>query len=201
MHATTAMDYSVAALPHGRDHGRPTPVNADITARRIPTAIPLTQCNRCRMRFDHGNNALRRGRFSEPGRIYHLTFVTERRTPWFRDHALATAACRTFAPSVTAGGAELLCWVLMPDHFHGLVRLLGTSNLSRCVQRLKGRATAACHEVSGGHGAIWAHGFHDHAMRREEDVLTTARYIIGNPQRAGLVPDCMCYPYWDAQWL
>lgn len=175
--------------------------NADMAKGHVPTAIPLTRCDCCRMDSDQGHKALRRGRFSEHGRIYHVTFTTADRTPWFHDHALAAATCRTFAASATAGGAELLCWVLMPDHFHGLMRLFGRPNLSRCVQRLKGRATAACHEIDDGRAVIWARGFHDHAMRQDEDVLMTARYIVANPQRAGLVTDCMQYPYWNAQWL
>jgi hypothetical protein len=36
---------------------------------------------------------------------------------------------------------------------------------------------------------------------REEDVSATARYVLNNPIRAGLVEDLMCYPYWDASWL
>jgi len=153
------------------------------------------------MNFDGGHKALRRGRFSEHGRIYHVAFTTAHRTPWFCDYALATAACRTFAPSATASGAELLCWALMPDHFHGLLKLHGTQSLSRCVQRLKGCATAACRDAGADNGPIWSRGFHDHALRRGEDVLATARYIIANPQRAGLAPNPMRYPYWDAKWL
>ena len=30
-------------------------------------------------------------------------------------------------------------------------------------------------------------GFHDRALRRDEDTLSTARYIVANPLRAGLV--------------
>lgn len=182
----------------GRTHDTAT---ADAAAGRAPTAIPFTRCDRCRMDLDCGHKALRRGRFSERGRIYHVTFTTAHRTPWFRDHALAASACRTFASSATAADAELLCWVLMPDHFHGLLQLQGMQSLSRCVQRLKGRATAACRDAGGNDLAIWARGFHDHAMRRDEDVLTAARYIFANPQRAGLVPGPMHYPYWDAKWL
>lgn len=114
---------------------------------------------------------------------------------------LAMAACRTFGPTAASVDAELLCWVLMPDHFHGLLQLHGVQGLSRCVQRLKGRATAACHEAGGNDRPIWGRGFHDHAMRHDEDILATARYIIANPRRAGLVPGPMHYPYWDAKWL
>jgi REP element-mobilizing transposase RayT len=137
---------------------------------------------------DHGHKALRRGRISERGRVYHVTFTTAHRTPWFRDHRLTAAACRTFAPSAAASGAELLCWVLMPDHFHGLLRLLDSPNLSRCVQQLKGRATAACHEASGNRTAMWARGFHDHAMRRDATRMYWQLRDTSSPTRGAPGP-------------
>ena len=82
---------------------------------------------------------MRRGRISHPERVYHITFATRNRTPIFHDHVLAIAACRTFARTASSADAELLCWLLMPDHFHGLLQLHGVQGLSRCVQRLKGR--------------------------------------------------------------
>jgi REP element-mobilizing transposase RayT len=148
-----------------------------------------------------GHRALRKGRVSAPGRIYHVTISTAGRRAWFANARLAMTACRTFEPCARSAGASLICWVLMPDHFHGLVRLGETQSLSRCIQRLKGQATAACRSMLGTPAEIWARGFHDHAMRRPEDILRTARYIIANPQRAGLVEHALEYPYWNAEWL
>jgi len=48
---------------------------------------------------------------------------------------------------------------------------------------------------------IWARGFHDHALRRDEDIRAAARYIIANPLRAKLVGQTGDYPYWDCVWL
>jgi len=49
--------------------------------------------------------------------------------------------------------------------------------------------------------SVWQDGFHDHALRREEDLKEVARYIIANPVRAGLVTRVGDYPLWDACWL
>lgn len=89
----------------------------------------------------------------------------------------------------------------MPDHFHGLVQLGETTSLTRWVQRLKALATMECHRAMPKSDRIWAKAFHDHALRQEEDVQKTARYILNNPIRAGLIDDLMLYPYWDANWL
>ncbi|TXL15010.1 transposase [Methylococcaceae bacterium HT5] len=48
---------------------------------------------------------------------------------------------------------------------------------------------------------LWQDGYHDHAVRKEEDLLQIARYIIANPLRAGLVKKVADYPLWDAIWL
>jgi len=49
--------------------------------------------------------------------------------------------------------------------------------------------------------AIWQAGYHDHALRKEEDIRDVARYIVMNPVRAGLVRSVREYPLWDAKWL
>src|SRR5690606_2906564 len=61
-----------------------------------------------------GNRALRKGRYSEPGRIYHLTTTTQNRSAIFADHRAAWAACRRFEDRRLLGDARMLAWVLMP---------------------------------------------------------------------------------------
>jgi hypothetical protein len=48
---------------------------------------------------------------------------------------------------------------------------------------------------------VWDRGFHDHALRRDEDMRNVARYIVANPLRAGLVGNVLDYPYWNCVWL
>lgn len=98
--------------------------------------------------------------------------------------------------------SRLLAWVLMPDHWHGLIELGEGESLSGLVCRLKAN-TARCirHEIGGGRGVVWTRGFHDRALRREEDVLSAAKYVVMNPTRAGLVKRLGDYPYWNAIWL
>ena len=147
-----------------------------------------------------GHGSLRKGRHSQPGGIYLVTFTTAARRRLFADFDVACAASRTFESSATAEVAALLCWVLMPDHFHGLLRLDGARSLSQAVQRLKSRSSFACGSA-GTAPPVWARAFHDHALRRDEDVLETARYIIANPIRAGMVERAFEYPFWNAIWL
>jgi putative transposase len=50
-------------------------------------------------------------------------------------------------------------------------------------------------------GKLWQRGFYDHALRKDEDVLKLARYIVANPIRAGIINKIGDYPLWDAVWL
>lgn len=146
-----------------------------------------------------GHAALRRGRISLTGQIYLVTFATRDRIPLFADAAHAT----TMAPAIIATSlwqhSQLLAWVLMPDHWHGLIQLGGNETLSPVIQRLK--TNTAKRLPTAITRPIWAAGFHDHALRKDEDLLATARYLVRNPVRAGIAKTPREYPYWNAAWL
>jgi putative transposase len=143
---------------------------------------------------------LRRGRRSEIGRAYLLTFVTHARTGYFADAALAQVASRALASASTWPDATLFCWVLMPDHWHGLVELRDGA-LSRSTARAKSVVTREVRQSLGRHVAVWQDGYHDRAIRDEEDMRAIARYVVANPLRAGLAGTVGDYPYCDAVWL
>lgn len=136
-----------------------------------------------------------------PHQAYHVTACTEARRPIFRDFACArllVAEMRRLHEEEILGS---LAWVIMPDHLHWLFQLYEGETLSSIVKRVKARSSLAIgrHIESG--GPIWQRGFHDHAIRRDEDMLVVARYIVANPLRAGLVKHLGDYPLWDAIWL
>ena len=147
-----------------------------------------------------GHQALRKGRASLPGQIYLLTTTTAKRGPWFLDMENARTASRLMIDSKVWGDARVLCWVLMPDHWHGLVELGEYDGISLVMNRFKAFSTKILVE-KGRSKPVWAHGFHDHALRREENVIATARYIVANPGRPGPVHHALDYPYWNCIWL
>ena len=69
------------------------------------------------------------------------------------------------------------------------------------MQRIKGRSAISINRVFGNQGQLWQKGFHDRAIRKEEDLQAIARYVVANPLRAGLVNKIGDYPLWDAIWL
>ncbi|MGH8107483.1 MAG: transposase [Arenimonas sp.] len=92
-----------------------------------------------------GNKALRKGRFSVPQQIYFITFVTKDRDPAFKEFEPACTAARILSDKGLWEDATLLSWVLMPDHFHGLVEIGACKTLASIVKTVKGRSA---HEIN-----------------------------------------------------
>ncbi|WP_217476983.1 REP-associated tyrosine transposase [Stutzerimonas stutzeri] len=147
-----------------------------------------------------GARSLRRGRYSEPGRIYLVTAVTQAREPHFTDWGFGRLVVDQMRAADTDGGLRSLAFVVMPDHFHWLFEL-GEQRLDAVVMRVKSRSAKAVNASLRRSGQLWQRGFHDRAIRREDDIRAIARYVIANPLRAGLVQRVGDYPLWDAVWL
>ncbi len=143
---------------------------------------------------------LRKGRVSEPGRAYFLTTITHHRQPLFADWQPALLLVREMRQMAENGDVESLAWVIMPDHLHWLF-ILRCDSLTTAMKRLKGRSATKINQCLSRNGPVWQPNYHDHALRDGEDLRQTARYIIANPLRRGLVEDIGQYPLWDAAWL
>jgi Transposase and inactivated derivatives len=152
------------------------------------------------LRRTGGHADLRYGRMSAEGQVYLVTFVTHDRRPLFSDAAVAHDAARAATDRRLWYRSRLLAWVLMPDHWHGLIELGAMESLSVCVQRLKTNTSRAAARPEGPR-RVWAPGFHDRAIRSDDGLRAAARYLVANPLRAGLVDRIGSYPYWDAVWL
>jgi REP element-mobilizing transposase RayT len=143
---------------------------------------------------------LRRCRYSETGRVYLLTSVTHNRQPIFTDWKLGRLLVNEFRNAHCTGMVESLAWVIMPDHFHWLVELRDCQ-LPQLMRKVKSGSTLAVTRAKTEQFKLWQKGYHDRALRREDDLIQMARYIVANPVRAGLVKRYGDYPLWDALWL
>ena len=147
-----------------------------------------------------GHAALRRGRHALPRHLYHVTTVTRERSPLFRCPSAARAAARCFHDRDILVGATMLAWVLMPDHVHWLLQLGDRADLAAVVNRLKSASAREANACLERRGPLWRRAYHDHALRRDEDLQAVAAYIIANPVRAGLVERAEAYPYHYTTW-
>ncbi|EWC38935.1 transposase [Pseudomonas stutzeri] len=144
--------------------------------------------------------ALRIGRVSEQGRIYLVTTVVQARRPVFRDWQLGRLLVNTMRQAEQQRRVESLAWVIMPEHLHWLFRLTDGA-LGELMRDVKSQSGRLVNQTACLSPPLWQAGYHDHAVRHDEDLLAMARYVVANPLRAGLVQRVGDYPLWDAAWL
>ena len=144
-----------------------------------------------------GHLSLRLGRCSEHNGVYLITSSTWQRKPIFSEWKYAHAAVRAFTQAEILKDATLLCWTLMPDHAHWLLQLGTERDLSTLVGVMKSSSARAVRRA-GHQEQVWVRAYHDRAIRREECIEATARYVVLNPVRAGIVQRVGDYPFWNA---
>ena len=148
-----------------------------------------------------GYAELRSGRRSIAGQMYLVTFITAQRRAHFDTWAIASDAARLLSTPQGWPQSRLLAWVLMPDHWHGLIALGEGETLSHCIGRIKGTSARRLRQAHEKLDTIWSSGYQDRALRKDDDVAAAAHYVVMNPVRAGLVQQIGDYPYWDAIWI
>jgi putative transposase len=142
-----------------------------------------------------------KGRASLKHHIYHITACTINRQAFFHNFQYARLLINEMTILVAKQEISSIIWVIMPDHLHWLFQLTSDKNLSKVIQILKGRSSRAINRYEKSAGFSWQRGFHDHAIRTEENLLAVSRYIVANPLRAGLVDYVGNYPFWDSVYL
>ena len=129
-----------------------------------------------------------------------ITTVTEGRVPIFEDFSLARTTILVLREQESTKRVSTQAFVLMPDHLHWLF-VLNSGTLSDIVKCFKAHSAMAINQILGRRGSVWQKSFFDHGLRKEEELLPMARYIVANPLRAGLAEHIGDYPHWDAIWL
>jgi REP element-mobilizing transposase RayT len=95
---------------------------------------------------------------------------------------------------------RLHAFVVMPNHVHILVDIVGSMNLSRIVQRWKSftskqllaRATV---RAAFPDRRLWQPEYWDRFIRNEAHYRATVDYIAQNPVKAGLTPTAQAWPW------
>jgi putative transposase len=124
---------------------------------------------------------------------YLVTCATEERKPRFKDAELIDICLAKLTAACELERAEILAYVFMPDHAHLLLLASQNSNLARLMKRLKQETGFWFKRRTG--DVLWQKSYHDHILRRDEDLNDVAKYLAANPVRAGIVNDWRNYPY------
>ena len=144
---------------------------------------------------------LRFGRRSIPGQYYHVIACTAERRAIFASLNCGREVVRSLKRLESENIARSIAFVVMPDHMHWLMQLGQRKRLSACVATMKSFAARRINAKGLVRGPIWQKGYMDRAIRREEELMRVARYIVANPLRAGIVEQIGQYPLWDSVWL
>ena len=142
-----------------------------------------------------GTKWRRKGRHDSPGLYYVLTAATARRQPLLENPDAAQAVLASMQWLDKNRHIKLEVGVVMPDHFHMVVRREERS-ISTVMHSLKGYSAKRINQACGRSGTVWQHGYHDHALRKDEELNAIMLYCLNNPVRAGLVVDFHAHPHW-----
>ena len=82
----------------------------------------------------------------------------------------------------------------MPDHVHLILSPRDTSGVTEIVRLFKGNSTRTSWKI-GFNGNLWQKSYHDHILRKEENLTEAIQYVLNNPVRAGLVSEHSKYKY------
>jgi putative transposase len=88
---------------------------------------------------------------------------------------------------------SIIVYCFMPDHLHLLTSGDEKADLIKFIKIFKQKSGYNFKKTNG--RKLWQKSFHDHVIRKEEDLKSIAGYIFNNPVRKGLVEDYEDYPF------
>jgi len=134
---------------------------------------------------------LRRGRISNPGDRYFITFCTKNRVALLTDEENGSAVIQAVKSSQGSGDFELIAATLMPDHVHLLLTLGHRLTVGQVAAKIK-----TLSRDQGKAAWRWQDEGFEHRVRTSELIEDYGLYIFMNPYRAGLCPLTAPWPWW-----
>jgi putative transposase len=123
----------------------------------------------------------------QDGGIYHILNRGNGRQRVFRKDGDYLAFLKLLGEMKEQYGVVLYAYCLMPNHFHLLVKARQGEELSPAMQWFETTHVRRYHQHYRSSGHLWQGRFKSFEVSGDEYCLTVARYIEGNPVRAGLV--------------
>jgi len=131
--------------------------------------------------------------YSLPGSIVHVIVCTKDKQKYFTNEKLAKMFCEVLISAAKEFKNKVYAYCVMPDHVHILLEPSVEMGIVEFVKCVKGRYRTWCRK--NGMEIEFQKSFYDHVLRKEEDVLQVARYILENPIRRGLANELGEYPF------
>ncbi len=149
---------------------------------------------------ERGTRQLRKGRLSQKESYYFITTCTCNKQRLFVDEHSVRIVFDALDWLEQSGFIEVHFCIVMPDHLHLVMQLVGEKSLSDVVKSLKQFTSRRLRQVRRLEVPVWQEQFYDHMLRRDESLIETIRYCWFNPVRAGLVKYPNDYPYWKSKY-
>jgi REP element-mobilizing transposase RayT len=151
------------------------------------------------MKPPKGSHFLHKGRKSIRNQPYLITTAVYKRRPVLDQPQTAQIILHSLHWLESQKRITLDAAVIMPDHLH-FVATLRQGSLSQLMRGFKSFTAKEINYCLNRHGNFWQPQYHDHALRKDEDLNSVVLYTLNNPVRAGLVDDFHEYPYWYCRW-
>src|SRR5262249_54296233 len=131
----------------------------------------------------------RRLRQADGGIVYHVLNRGVGTMTLFDEPADYEAFERVLKETVKRTGIRLLCYCLMPNHWHLLVWPRKNGELSEAMRWLTVTHTQRWHanRKTAGTGPVYQGRFRSFPVQSDDHFLTVARYVERNAARSGLV--------------
>jgi len=162
---------------------------------------------------------MKRRHFLVDDSIYPV-FITTTITKWipvFSEKKLAESSLIQLEQIRNQFNATFFGYVLMPNHFHGILRTSAKGDLSKILKQWKGTCSKSIIEYGNINNQGWLRLFHnasiefhrnqsmdfqvwqprfdEFAIRDKSQFETKLNYIHGNPMKHHLVENAEEYPY------
>jgi putative transposase len=137
----------------------------------------------------------RLARLAVDGGLQHVLQRGIQGAPIFRDAADFAQMRELLHDTLRRHGTALHAYVLMPDHFHLLLTPAEGGRLGPALQAIGRSHVRRFNLRHRRSGPLWAGRFRSTLADPDSALLDLMRYVEGNPQRAGLVPEGAVYPW------
>ena len=145
----------------------------------------------------------RRPRHATAGLVFHVMNRAARRLPLFEGAEDYAAFLRVVREAQDRTPLRLLCYVLMPNHWHLVVWPSHDDDLPRFMGWLTGTHSRRwhLHRRCVGSGTIYQGRYKAIAVKDDHHFLVVCRYVERNPVKARLVASAADWPWSSASVL
>ena len=128
----------------------------------------------------------RQARLDAPGLLHHIISRGIERKNIFRTRVDYEDFISRLESSLEKSPNQILAWVLMPNHFHLLIRS-GLGGITPFMRRLQSGYANVFNRRHRRVGYLFQNRFKSIVCNEDEYLLELVRYIHLNPLRAGIV--------------